>query len=78
MWPNSKRSVPLSEAKEISRVAKSCGAEPVGVFVDDDHETILRASDLYDLELTQVHMFSFCCLLSAAVVATNAFYRHTF
>ncbi|KAK3142917.1 hypothetical protein QOZ80_4BG0354110 [Eleusine coracana subsp. coracana] len=54
-WPNSKRSVPLPEAKEISRVAKSYGAEPVGVFVDDDTETILRASDSCDLELIQLH-----------------------
>ncbi|KAG2606313.1 N-(5'-phosphoribosyl)anthranilate isomerase 1, chloroplastic-like isoform X1 [Panicum virgatum] len=55
LWPNSKRSVPLSEAKEISRVAKSYGAEPVGVFVDDDEETILRASNSCDLELIQLH-----------------------
>ncbi|VAI89059.1 unnamed protein product [Triticum turgidum subsp. durum] len=45
LWPKSKRSVQLSEAKEISRVAKSYGAEAVGVFVDDDEETILRVSD---------------------------------
>ncbi|KAF8730787.1 hypothetical protein HU200_016650 [Digitaria exilis] len=55
LWPNSKRSVPLSGAKEISRVAKSYAAEPVGVFVDDDIETILRASDSCDLELIQLH-----------------------
>uniref|UniRef100_A0A0A9GCN8 phosphoribosylanthranilate isomerase n=1 Tax=Arundo donax TaxID=35708 RepID=A0A0A9GCN8_ARUDO len=55
LWPNSKRSVPLSEAKEISRVAKSYGAEPVGVFVDDDEDTILRASDSCKLELIQLH-----------------------
>nr|CAB3489522.1 unnamed protein product [Digitaria exilis] len=55
LWPNSERSVPLSGAKEISRVAKSYGADPVGVFVDDDIETILRASDSCDLELIQLH-----------------------
>jgi phosphoribosylanthranilate isomerase len=55
LWPNSKRSVQLSEAKEISRVAKSYGAETVGVFVDDDQETILRVSDSCNLELIQVH-----------------------
>jgi hypothetical protein len=72
LWPNSKRSVPLSEAKEISRVAKSYGAEPVGVFVDDDSETILRASDSCDLELVQVHLpFLFTILLSATAVASN-------
>lgn len=45
LWPNFRRSVSLSEGKEISRVAKSYGAEPVGMFVDDDEEAILRASD---------------------------------
>ena len=54
LWPNSKRSVSLSEAKEISRVAQSYGAESVGVFVDDDEDTILRVSDSCDLNLIQV------------------------
>jgi phosphoribosylanthranilate isomerase len=54
LWPNSKRSVALAEAKEISRVAQSYGAESVGVFVDDDEETILRVSDSCDLNLVQV------------------------
>lgn len=56
LWPNSKHSVTLSEAKEISRVAQSYRAESVGVFVDDDEETILRVSDSCDLiNLVQLH-----------------------
>uniref|UniRef100_J3LBI1 phosphoribosylanthranilate isomerase n=1 Tax=Oryza brachyantha TaxID=4533 RepID=J3LBI1_ORYBR len=55
LWPNSKRSVALSEAKEISRAAQSYGAESVGVFVDDDEETILRVSGSCDLNLVQLH-----------------------
>jgi len=54
IWPNSKRSVSLSTAKEISKVAREYGAQPVGVFVDDNADTILRASDAADLELVQV------------------------
>lgn len=54
IWPNSKRSVSLSTAKEISKVAREYGAQPVGVFVDDNADTILRASDASDLELVQV------------------------
>ncbi|XP_074561235.1 N-(5'-phosphoribosyl)anthranilate isomerase 1, chloroplastic-like [Curcuma longa] len=55
VWPHSKRSVSLATAKEISKVARDCGSKPVGVFVDDDADTILRTSDAVDLELVQLH-----------------------
>lgn len=53
--PNSKRSISLSVAKEISKVAREYEAAPVGVFVDDDADTILRAADAADLEFVQLH-----------------------
>ncbi|CAO2813356.1 unnamed protein product [Amaranthus hypochondriacus] len=55
MWPKSKRSVSLSTAKEISEVARKYGAEPVGVFVDDDAETILKAAAASTIEYVQLH-----------------------
>lgn len=66
IWPNSKRSVSLSVAKEISRAARDYGAQPVGVFVDDDADTILRASDAADLELVQVYIPWPCICLACA------------
>ncbi|CAN1259457.1 N-(5'-phosphoribosyl)anthranilate isomerase 1, chloroplastic [Linum perenne] len=55
LWPNSKRSISSSVAKEISKVARANGAQPVGVFVDDDADTIARAADIADLEFVQLH-----------------------
>ncbi|KAK4278169.1 hypothetical protein QN277_016052 [Acacia crassicarpa] len=55
LWPKSKRSISLSVAKEISKVARDYGAHPVGVFVDDDAETILKFSKGANLEFVQLH-----------------------
>lgn len=59
LWPGSKRSISVAVAKEISKVAREYGAQPVGVFVDDDAETILRVSATSDLELVQVYAYLF-------------------
>ncbi|KAI4385649.1 hypothetical protein MLD38_003645 [Melastoma candidum] len=55
LWPKSKRSVSFSTAQEISKAAREHGAMPVGVFVDDDVNTILEAAKMADLEYVQLH-----------------------
>ncbi|KAF3776550.1 N-(5'-phosphoribosyl)anthranilate isomerase 1 [Nymphaea thermarum] len=55
IWPNSKRSVSIQVASDIAKAAREYGAEPVGVFVDEDSDTILRYSDASDIELVQLH-----------------------
>ncbi|KAL8126908.1 N-(5'-phosphoribosyl)anthranilate isomerase 1, chloroplastic-like [Apium graveolens] len=55
LWPNSKRSVSVNVARDISKAARENGAKPVGVFVDDDADTILRVSDAAELEFVQLH-----------------------
>ncbi|ONK78836.1 uncharacterized protein A4U43_C02F22940 [Asparagus officinalis] len=55
LWPHSKRSVSLEVAKEISKAARDNGAEPVGVFVEDDVSTILRVTEVSGLEFVQLH-----------------------
>ncbi|KAJ3692219.1 hypothetical protein LUZ60_012569 [Juncus effusus] len=55
LWPGSKRSVTPKVAREISKAARDCGARPVGVFVDDDLDTVLRVSDASDVEFIQLH-----------------------
>lgn len=40
LWPKSKRSVDLANAKEIAAATKEAGAVPVGVFVDEDTDQV--------------------------------------
>ncbi|CAN6466950.1 unnamed protein product [Victoria cruziana] len=55
IWPGSKRSVSTQVASDIAKAAREYGAEPVGVFVDEDADTILRHSDASDIEIVQLH-----------------------
>eukprot|EP00252_Welwitschia_mirabilis_P004481 TRINITY_DN14811_c0_g1_i2.p1 TRINITY_DN14811_c0_g1~~TRINITY_DN14811_c0_g1_i2.p1 ORF type:complete len:253 (-),score=37.60 TRINITY_DN14811_c0_g1_i2:580-1338(-) len=54
LWPKSKRSISLDVAKEISRVVKKHGAEPVGVFVEEAAMEIERACVAADINFAQV------------------------
>ncbi|XP_024400671.1 N-(5'-phosphoribosyl)anthranilate isomerase 1, chloroplastic isoform X2 [Physcomitrium patens] len=55
VWPKSKRSVTVSLAQEIAAAARENGAEPVGVFVDEDAEQIERACNDAKLGIAQLH-----------------------
>lgn len=46
--------VPVTVAKDVIKVVGEYGAKPVDVFVDDNVDTISRASDAADLEFLQV------------------------
>lgn len=41
MWPKAKRSVSDETAKAITETARSQGVDTVGVFVDEDAQTIV-------------------------------------
>jgi phosphoribosylanthranilate isomerase len=42
VWPNAKRSIDVGLAKEITAAAREGGAEPVGVFVSENSEEVIR------------------------------------
>lgn len=55
LWQKAKRAVKLDRAKEIVEAAKRHGAQPVGVFVDEDATTIASVCSAIGLGLAQLH-----------------------
>jgi phosphoribosylanthranilate isomerase len=55
VWPKSKRSVCLSLAREIAAAAREGGAEPVGVFVDENATEIEDMCIAAGLGIAQLH-----------------------
>jgi phosphoribosylanthranilate isomerase len=55
MWPKAKRSVSDATAADIAAAAKQHGAQPVGVFVDEDAATIARRCEAAGLGIAQLH-----------------------
>eukprot|EP00897_Mesotaenium_endlicherianum_P005446 jgi/Mesen1/492/ME001024S10719 len=55
LWPKAKRSVSFDMAARISAAAGAHGAQTVGVFVDEDAETIVRACEAANVSFAQLH-----------------------
>ncbi|KAK2078051.1 hypothetical protein QBZ16_003919 [Prototheca wickerhamii] len=55
MFPRAKRALTVEQAKRVAEAARAHGAEPVGVFVDEDAETIVRTAREADLKIVQLH-----------------------
>lgn len=55
IWPGSKRSVDQLSARAIAKVALAAGATPVGVFVDEDSESISHACRDIGITVAQLH-----------------------
>jgi phosphoribosylanthranilate isomerase len=55
MWSKAKRSVSDETAALIAGAAKSMGVTPVGVFVDEDADTINRRCKASGISTAQLH-----------------------
>lgn len=55
LWPNSRRSVDLRTAAQISRIAVKSGALPVAVFVDETVETMNSICTDIGVSVAQLH-----------------------
>eukprot|EP00195_Chlamydomonas_chlamydogama_P017078 CAMPEP_0202896520 /NCGR_PEP_ID=MMETSP1392-20130828/5513_1 /ASSEMBLY_ACC=CAM_ASM_000868 /TAXON_ID=225041 /ORGANISM="Chlamydomonas chlamydogama, Strain SAG 11-48b" /LENGTH=250 /DNA_ID=CAMNT_0049581911 /DNA_START=25 /DNA_END=777 /DNA_ORIENTATION=- len=55
MWPKAKRGVSDEVATKIASAAKALSAQPVGVFVDEDAETIARRCRTCGISIAQLH-----------------------
>lgn len=55
MWPKAKRSVSDATAAAIAAAAREHGAQPVGVFVDEDAATIARRCRAAGIGIAQLH-----------------------
>lgn len=55
LWPGAPRAVAGERALSIAAAARACGAEPVGVFVDESAEEIARVAAKLGLRIVQLH-----------------------
>lgn len=55
LWPKAARSVSTDTAKSIASAARRHNAEPVGVFVDEDADTIISVCQAAGIKIAQLH-----------------------
>ena len=55
LWPHSRRSISHEVARRIADVADKYDATPVGVFVDEDTDTIEKTCKNCGIEVAQLH-----------------------
>mmetsp|Transcript_25580 Transcript_25580/g.64562 ORF Transcript_25580/g.64562 Transcript_25580/m.64562 type:complete len:272 (+) Transcript_25580:126-941(+) len=55
VWPKAKRSVSADTAAQIAEVAHQAGAQAVGVFVDEDADTIAQRCAEAGIKVAQLH-----------------------
>ncbi len=55
LWPKARRSVPDATAAAIAAAARAHGAQPVGVFVDEDAATIAARCAAAGVGIAQLH-----------------------
>lgn len=55
LWPRAKRSIPADVARQVADAARAGGAEPVGVFVDEDAATIAAVCEAAGVRIAQLH-----------------------
>lgn len=73
LWPRAKRSITPAAAAEVGQAARSSGAEPVAVFVDEDAATIERcAAWLTTADIRQLSARVLLACLLWACVATSS------
>ena len=55
MWPKAKRSISIETAAGIAAAAREHGAQPIGVFVDEDAATIAARCKQAGIGIAQLH-----------------------
>ena len=55
MWPKAKRSISIETASGIAAAARAHGAQPIGVFVDEDAATIASRCGAAGIDIAQLH-----------------------